>query len=99
VLGDRKASLCRELTKKFEEVRRGTLSELLSGCDADPPRGEVVVVVDRGSATIRPGEMEDALRDALTRLSLKDAAREVAEALGLARRDVYQAALALHRDG
>ncbi len=96
VMGNREAALCRELTKRFEEVRRGPLEDLIVGCEASAPRGEIVIVVDRG-ATAAAGrtEMEEALREAMERLSMKDAAREVAEALGLPRRDVYQTALEL----
>jgi len=51
VFGPRRAALCRELTKKFEEVRRGTLGELLASVEADPPRGEIVFLVG-GSGTV-----------------------------------------------
>lgn len=44
---DRKAALCRELTKRFEEVRRGTLADLLEGLGDDAVRGEVVILIDR----------------------------------------------------
>jgi 16S rRNA (cytidine1402-2'-O)-methyltransferase len=44
-LGDRRASVSRELTKKFEETRRGLLSELLAWAEERPPRGEFVLVV------------------------------------------------------
>ena len=44
-LGDRPAALARELTKKFEEVRRGTLAELLEGVRRKPPKGEMVIVI------------------------------------------------------
>ena len=49
-LGERRAVLCRELTKRFEEVRRGTLAELAAGTAGEEVRGEIVVLVDRGSA-------------------------------------------------
>lgn len=97
-LGDRPAALCRELTKRFEEVRRGTLSELAAGIDADPPRGEIVLVVDRDRREADEGEVERALREALKTMSVKDAAKVVSEAVGAPRRDVYQLALALGRD-
>jgi 16S rRNA (cytidine1402-2'-O)-methyltransferase len=42
---DRPAALVRELTKRFEEVRRGTLSELLASVQEHPPRGELVLVI------------------------------------------------------
>lgn len=91
--GDRQAALARELTKRFEEVRRGTLSELAEGCETDPPRGEIVLVVARGEDAGQAEDLEAALDDALERLSVKDAAAEVAERLKLPKREVYQAAL------
>jgi 16S rRNA (cytidine1402-2'-O)-methyltransferase len=46
VLGDRKATIARELTKKFEEVRRGTISELIDNINQMPVKGEFVIVVE-----------------------------------------------------
>lgn len=92
---DRAGALCRELTKRFEEVRRGTLGELALGVQEDPARGEVVLVVDR--AAPRPTEtaegLEGLLSQRLEALSLKAAVAEVADMTGLPRRQVYQAAL------
>jgi 16S rRNA (cytidine1402-2'-O)-methyltransferase len=45
-IGDRRAVLARELTKKFEEMRRGTVQELLEGVRAVPPRGEIVLIIE-----------------------------------------------------
>jgi len=93
---DRQAALCRELTKRFEEARRGTLAELRDSVGAVPPKGEIVLVLDRaGAAETSEEDLDAALHDALSRLRVKDAAAEVAERLGLPRRDVYQRALAL----
>ncbi|MBT0955899.1 16S rRNA (cytidine(1402)-2'-O)-methyltransferase [Alphaproteobacteria bacterium KMM 3653] len=93
---DRQAALCRELTKKFEEVQRGPLGTLAQTAAASPPRGECVVVVDRaGAAKTDSATVEAALRQALQNQSVKDAAREVAEAYDLPRREVYQMALKL----
>ncbi len=101
VLGEREAAICRELTKRFEEVRRGTLGQLLAGLEGEV-RGEVVVVVGRG--TPREATEEDIrarLAEAMETMRLKDAATAVAGALGLPRQRVYQLALGLkeERDG
>jgi 16S rRNA (cytidine1402-2'-O)-methyltransferase len=98
VLGDREAALCRELTKRFEEVRRGPLGALAAAAAAEPPRGEVVLVIDRGREAPDEAEMEARLGEALKTMSVKDAAAEVADALSLPRRQVYQAALKMGRD-
>ncbi|MBF9058389.1 16S rRNA (cytidine(1402)-2'-O)-methyltransferase [Rhodobacterales bacterium HKCCSP123] len=96
----RDAALCRELTKRFEEVRRGSLGSLRDGLQDAPVKGEIVLVVGH-PVVIAPtqGDLDAALTAALGRLRVKEAAAEVAEALGLPRRDVYQRALALKQDG
>lgn len=95
--GEREAALCRELTKKFENVRRGTLGALAASAEAEPPRGEVVLVIDRDRSAPDAAEMEALLADALGTMTVKDAAAHVAEVLSLPRRQVYQAALAMAR--
>ncbi|PCD76141.1 16S rRNA (cytidine(1402)-2'-O)-methyltransferase [Pseudothioclava arenosa] len=93
---ERQAALCRELTKRFEEVRRGSLQELLQGLEEAPVKGEIVVLVDRErNRKADPAAVEAALRQRLETMRLKDAAREVAEEFGLPKRDVYQLGLAL----
>ncbi|TPE49931.1 16S rRNA (cytidine(1402)-2'-O)-methyltransferase [Amaricoccus solimangrovi] len=93
--GARQAAVCRELTKRFEETRRGTLAELSAAFAAEPePKGEIVVVIGPPAAEEVGEEALDAALDAaLARLSVKDAAAEVARALGLPRRLVYARAL------
>jgi 16S rRNA (cytidine1402-2'-O)-methyltransferase len=100
VLGDRPAVVARELTKVFDEVRRGTLAELARHYrEAGPPKGEVTVVVAAGGPppAIGAAEMEQLLRAALERLSLRDAVAEVAAATGRPRKEVYDRALGLKR--
>lgn len=92
---ERQAAVCRELTKRFEEVLRGTLAELSAQLVDRTLKGEIVLVVDRARNEISAESMEDALAVALKDMSVKDAASVVAEALGLPRRQVYQAALRL----
>ncbi|MBY5972728.1 16S rRNA (cytidine(1402)-2'-O)-methyltransferase [Pseudooceanicola marinus] len=95
VLGpERQGALCRELTKRFEEVRRGTLAELAASCETDPPRGEIVLLMDRGdSETLSESDLETTLSAALKELSVRDAADQVAAQFDLPRRKVYQMAL------
>src|SRR5215813_2016796 len=96
---NREAALCRELTKLHEEIRRGELASLAEACASDEPRGEIVVVIapPEAPAQMGVGESERLLRDALERLSLKDAVAEVAQLTGTRRREIYQIALALQK--
>jgi 16S rRNA (cytidine1402-2'-O)-methyltransferase len=100
VLGNRPAAVCRELTKRFEEVRRGTLAELAEAYGGEAPRGEIVVVVGPPMAQAPDAaDLDSALRDALAHLSVRDAAREVADRLGVPRKVAYLRALALSAEG
>ena len=96
-LGAREAAVVREISKKFEETVTGTLPELADRYADAPPRGEIVIVVGPPGEAEAPAEadVDAALREAMTRLSTSRAAAEVAEVLGLPRRDVYERALAL----
>lgn len=94
----RRAALCRELTKRHEEVLRGTLSALVDGVTGREVKGEIVLVLDRAPERIASDEdLDTALRAALATASVKEAAATVAERLGLPRRQVYQRALDLER--
>src|SRR5579863_443989 len=98
-LGRREASLCRELTKLHEEIKRGALADLAQSLAGIELRGEIVLVIAPPEAEPADAQDTDALlRAALTRVSVKDAVGEVADATGLPRRDVYQRALALAKE-
>jgi 16S rRNA (cytidine1402-2'-O)-methyltransferase len=96
-LGDRGAAVAREITKTFEEAVTGTLGELAARYAEAPPKGEIVIVVGPpGEAPAADADAVDAaLAEAMTRLSASRAAAEVAQTLGLPRRDVYARALEL----
>ncbi|MBS4103059.1 16S rRNA (cytidine(1402)-2'-O)-methyltransferase [Tsukamurella paurometabola] len=96
VLGTgRRAAVCRELTKTYEEVRRGTLGELAAWA-ADGVRGEITVVVE-GAAAVSANP-EDHVAAVLRRVEagerLKDACAAVAAETGASKRELYEAALA-----
>lgn len=95
---DRPAAVCRELTKLYEETRRGTLGELATHyAEAGAPKGEIVILIGPPLKTeAAEADVDAALAEALKTLRVKDAAKEVAAQLGLPRRDVYQRALALN---
>ncbi len=97
VLGEeRPAAVCRELTKKFEDVRRMPLGALAEAADDMVLKGESVVVIDRGAPTgLSEAEVKRRLIEAMQNQSFKDAVREVTQSSGLPRRDVYQLGLAL----
>jgi 16S rRNA (cytidine1402-2'-O)-methyltransferase len=98
---ERRGALCRELTKLHEEVRRGPLGELAGGAAADPPRGEVTIVVAGRVAAAGPAEpAAGAVADARARvavlvaggLSRSAAAKQVAAETGMPRRELFRQA-------
>ena len=98
--GPRAAAICRELTKLHEEIRRGDLAQLASHYESGgETRGEIVIVVAPPADNAETADdVDDLLRQALIRVSVKDAVGEVALATGRPRREVYQRALALAKD-
>ncbi|HEX8307564.1 MAG TPA: 16S rRNA (cytidine(1402)-2'-O)-methyltransferase [Allosphingosinicella sp.] len=96
-LGNREAAVAREISKKFEETVTGTLSQLAERYCEAPPKGEIVVVVAPPGEAEAVGEaqVDEALREAMGRLSASRAAAEVAEKLGVPRRQAYERALKL----
>lgn len=94
--GPRPAAICRELTKHFEEIRRGTLGDLAAYYESNTPRGEIVVVIGPADAQQPEAQsLDDALLAAFGSMSLKDAAAAVATAMGLPKKQVYKRALEL----
>lgn len=102
-LGDRKASVCRELTKKHETVRRTTLSEALAWYEAHEPKGECVIVLEgRSRKQMQQEERQDwtgiDIRDHVKLyesrgLDHKEAMKQAAKDRGIPKRDVYAALL------
>ena len=100
--GPRPAVVARELTKLFEEARRGTLSDLAEQYAREgPPRGEIVVLVGPPADEAEPdGDVLDAaIRAADPTRPIKEISAEIAARLGLKRRDVYERSLALRTSG
>ena len=93
---ERNVAVCRELTKKFEDVQIGPVNTLRAFYEAKPAKGEIVVLIDAGEdAKVDEIDLEAALVQAMLSLRVKDAADVVAGAYGLPRREIYQMALRL----
>ncbi|GAA6209588.1 16S rRNA (cytidine(1402)-2'-O)-methyltransferase [Cognatishimia sp. WU-CL00825] len=97
VLGEtRQAVVCRELTKKFEEVQRGTLAELAALFAERTVKGEIVVLIDRaGAEDVGEADIEQALQKALETMSVRDASEVIAQAFGVNKRKIYSMALSM----
>ena len=94
--GDRRAAICRELTKKFEEVVRGSLEELELKADQMEPRGEITIVVERSDAArASAADLETDLLPLMKERSLKDAVSELAATSSVPRNEIYRLALKL----
>jgi len=98
VLGDRPAAVVRELTKMYEEARRGTLRELLAWAEREPPRGEIVLVIGGAihdaKRSVAPQELAARARELMREgLDRKSALTQVARESGVPKRDVFDALL------
>lgn len=96
---DRQAVVAREITKKFETLYRGGLSELAAQFAGQSVKGELVILVEGAQMASEPDqdEWQDALAERLKELPLRSAVDEVAQGFGLKRKQVYQAALELKK--
>jgi 16S rRNA (cytidine1402-2'-O)-methyltransferase len=96
---DRRVVLCRELTKRFEEVLRGSAADVAAAVADREMKGEIVLLLDRAPvAAAQPDTIAEALRVALQHMTLKDAASAVAQDFGVSRREAYQIGLGLGDD-
>ncbi len=96
VFGDRPAAVARELTKRFEEVRRANLPDLAAHYASQAARGEITVVIGPAPEEVtEEADLDALLRAALTTHSLKEAVARVTAATGLGRKVVYARALAV----
>jgi 16S rRNA (cytidine1402-2'-O)-methyltransferase len=97
---DRRAAVCRELTKTYEQVRRGSLGELVDWASAGDVLGEITIVV--AGAEPAPANVEDAVARVAKReaagVSRKQAVADVARESGLSRREVYNAVVGAPRE-
>jgi 16S rRNA (cytidine1402-2'-O)-methyltransferase len=101
VFGARQGAVARELTKLFETVKRGTLSELAKlYAEMDTPKGEIVVLIGPpldDAPSVDTQDLDNLLRKHLAHLSVKDATAVVVADTGLPKRQVYARAVALAR--
>ena len=97
VYGNRRIVIAREMTKLHEEVKNAPLNELLLHYETNgPPKGEIVIVVAGANNNVKKNDLPDVvslLRDALGRLSLRDAVNEVSILTGASKKHIYQNAL------
>lgn len=100
IMGERDAAICRELTKLHEEVRRAPLAELAAMSDALETRGEFVLVIGppAAGAGMDDAALDNLLRAALAKGTVKDAVAQAVDASGRAKREIYARALELSKD-
>ncbi|KAB7613526.1 16S rRNA (cytidine(1402)-2'-O)-methyltransferase [Amylibacter sp. SFDW26] len=99
--GARSTTICRELTKKFEEARSGTLQELVDHyADVPTPKGEIVIVVGTPvKVEMTQDDIDAALLTALKDMKVKDAANKVSLEMGISRKEAYNRALDIKDNG
>lgn len=97
--GERPAAVTRELTKMYEEVRRDTLEKLVAHYEeAGEPRGEIVIVIGPGARReFTEADINARLSELLKDLSVRDAAAQVADEMGIAKKQAYEFAIILQK--
>ena len=98
VLGNRKIAVTRELTKLYEEKRRGNIQNLIEYYnEAGAPRGEIVIIIarDESEQSFEQKDIESMIKERLENMPLKALSKEVAEITGQKSRDIYEMALKL----
>lgn len=98
ILGDRQAATAREITKKFEQINRGTISELIDYFTDHEPKGEFTLVIQGAPEVVLETPDNEQLKEEMNRLiqngySKKDAIKEVARHYKLPKRDIYKISL------
>mgnify|MGYP000642750864 FL=1 len=101
VLGNRRAAVCRELTKLYEEVQKNELDQLIAYYEGrQTPKGEIVIVVEQASKDESVvDDLDSALIEALKKLTVKEAVAAVTYMSGRKRKEVYKRALELSKNG
>jgi len=99
ILGERSGAIARELTKHYEETRRGHISDLIDSIKTSPPRGEIVLLIgaDLARGLWDSADVDRGLTDSIAEMGLKRASNHIAELSGWAKRDVYKRALEIKR--
>lgn len=96
ILGNREMSVVREITKKFEETKSGSVSDLISYYEEnDQPKGEIVLVIDRKSEDTEKIDIDDLILKTLENSSVKDTAEIVSKISGYPKKEIYKKALDL----
>lgn len=96
IMPERRMSISREITKKYEETRRGTIAEHLSHYQENPPKGEFVLVIEGGEGVqtidedLNAGSLEEHMEHYLTQgMNEKEAMKQVAKDRGVSKREIY----------
>ena len=103
ILGDRQVVMLREMTKVFEEIKRGLVSDVLEQLEPDSIRGEITLVVAGGEKRVDEGSIDRETQRMIERLlrennmSIKDMATRISEEKGLPYRRLYRECLAMKR--